>query len=63
MPSLRRKYGLIPYEGRLCMFGGMHEGKYFNDLTSFCSYSDQWAPVLAENNSVKPSPRVPFVFC
>jgi hypothetical protein len=44
------------------MFGGYKDNQYFNDLVSFCSYSNIWLQVIKEDNPLLPSPRIPFIF-
>jgi hypothetical protein len=62
VPELRKRHAIINYDGRICIFGGLSGNKFYNDFHSFCYYSNMWRPVLKENNTVLPPPRVPFVF-
>ncbi len=50
------------FDGRICIFAGYNDARYFNDIVSFCSYSNMWVPVLKAGNKVAPEPRIPFVF-
>jgi hypothetical protein len=61
VPELRKRHAIINYDGRICIFGGLSGNKFYNDFHSFCYYSNMWRPVLKENNTVLPPPRVPFV--